>query len=210
MSVSHHRKLPTLVPALSAGSWWLLGLAYLTMVLLWLGGDSTRLALRYQRAAVFDGQWWRLLTGHLVHFDLRHLLLNLAGATVMLLLFAPAMTRRQLLSVLTVSMMTIDTGFIWLMPRLDWYVGLSGILHGVLAAGALLWWRVETWPMAGALSAIVVGKLTWEQVHGGLPLAGELPVVVNAHLYGAIGGALCGVWFLWRSRHNSASAATPL
>jgi hypothetical protein len=36
----------------------------------------------------------------------------------------------------------------------------------------------------------VLGKLAWEQLHGALPLAGEMPVIVDAHLYGAIGGAV--------------------
>jgi hypothetical protein len=53
-----------------------------------------------------------------------------------------------------------------------------------------MWWRTESRTMALALSAIVLGKLIWEQWHGALPLAGEMTVIVDAHLYGAIGGAL--------------------
>jgi hypothetical protein len=50
--------------------------------------------------------------------------------------------------------------------------------------------------LALALSAVLVGKLAWEQWHGALPLSGDMSVVVDAHLYGAIGGALAGaaVW----------------
>ena len=77
-------------------------------------------------------------------------------------------------------------------PQLEWYVGLSGVLHGALAAGAIGWWRHESKPLALALTAVLVGKLAWEQWQGALPLSGDMPVVVDAHLYGAIGGALAG------------------
>jgi hypothetical protein len=75
-------------------------------------------------------------------------------------------------------------------------VGLSGVLHGALAAGALGWWRQESKPLALGLTAVLLGKLAWEQWHGALPLSGDMPVVVDAHLYGAIGGSLAGS-FLW-------------
>ena len=74
-------------------------------------------------------------------------------------------------------------------------MGLSGVLHGALAAGAIGWWRHESRPLALALTAVLVGKLAWEQWHGALPLSGDMPVVVDAHLYGAIGGALAGACY---------------
>jgi hypothetical protein len=56
--------------------------------------------------------------------------------------------------------------------------------------------------MALAISAIVLGKLAWEQLHGALPLVGEMPVIVDAHLYGAIGGTLAvvSIWLARRLR----------
>ena len=94
------------------------------------------------------------------------------------------------------SMVSIGLGFVFLEPQLDWYVGFSGVLHGGLAAGALAWWRQESRPLALVLTLILVAKLFWEQRWGGLPLSGGLPVVVDAHLYGAIGGGLAAT-LLW-------------
>ena len=37
------------------------------------------------------------------------------------------------------SVAMIDLGFVLFEPQLDWYVGLSGVLHGALAAGAVSW-----------------------------------------------------------------------
>jgi rhomboid family GlyGly-CTERM serine protease len=183
------RPLPPLIPALSRRAWVLLGLAVLTMVLLELGGDGLRAALRYERDAILNGEVWRLLTGHLVHFDWSHLSLNLAGALLMVLLFSESFSLGQWMWVLVTGLVVIDAGFIFFEPQLVWYVGVSGVLHGVVAAGAVAWWYREAIWMAALLSCIVIGKLWWEQLQGGLPLSGDMPVVVDAHLYGAIGGA---------------------
>jgi rhomboid family GlyGly-CTERM serine protease len=169
---------------------WLLGLLCGVSVLFALGGESVRLALRYERLAVFEGEWWRLATGHVVHGSSAHLLLNMAGLGVIAGLFARDYSLRQWLIVAVTSLTVIDLGFVLFEPQLLWYVGLSGLLHGALAAGAVAWWRHETKPMATALSVILIGKLVWEQWRGALPLSGDMPVIVDAHLYGAIGGLL--------------------
>lgn len=188
----------------TAVSWmqgaWLVGLLAATLVLLWLAGESGRELLRYERAAVLRGQYWRLLTGHLVHGSGQHLLLNAVGLGLIGALFPREYSLRAWLLILASSVVVIDLGFVFLEPQLQWYVGLSGVLHGALAAGAIGWWRHESKALALALTAVLVGKLAWEQWQGALPLSGDLPVVVDAHLYGAIGGALAGSLLWLRSR----------
>jgi membrane associated rhomboid family serine protease len=75
----------------------------------------------------------------------------------------------------------------------DWYVGASGVLHGVMAAGVLAAVRRREWT-GYVLGAFLIGKLLYEQTAGALPLAGPaVPVVVEAHLYGVIGGLLAAL-----------------
>src|SRR5690606_29172162 len=109
------------------------------------------------------------------------------------------------------SLGAIGVGFVFYEPQLDWYVGLSGILHGLLAAGALAWWQRESRLLALALSLVVAGKLGWEQWQGALALSGPLPVVVNAHLYGALGGLVGGALIIaWqRLTRSGAQGGTP-
>ena len=171
---------------------WLLGLLCLTSVLLALGGDAARLALRYERGGVLTGEYWRLITGHFVHATPAHLFLNLTGLGLMAALFPREYSVREWLIVLAVSLLCIDAGFVLFEPQLQWYVGLSGVLHGALAAGAVGWWKHESKPLALALSSVLIGKLGWEQWQGALPLSGDMPVIVDAHLYGAVGGLLAG------------------
>ncbi len=179
------------------------------IVLLWAGGNNVQIALRYDRVLVVQGEYWRLIAAHWVHGDLRHMALNAAGALVIAFLFLRTYTVQQWLWILVISTAAIDAGFLILEPQLDWYVGASGVLHGALAAGALAWWRVESRGMALALSAIVVGKLVWEQWQGALPLAGEMTVIVDAHLYGGIGGVVasgCIELASWHSRSKRSQA----
>jgi rhomboid family GlyGly-CTERM serine protease len=181
---------------------WLTVSIALTCMLLALCGERVALALRYDRAAIIQGhEYWRLLTGHLLHANTRHLLLNLAGLGLIASLCRACYTFGQWLWVSMLVLIAIDAGFLLRMPDLGWYVGLSGALHGVLAAGAVRWWRIESLWLAAALSSILLAKLSWEQWQGALPLAGNINVVVNAHLYGAVGGlvgGLCVDWYLRR------------
>ena len=193
------------VPAISLQrACWLLGLLCVAVVLIALGGEPVRLVLRYERAAVLAGEFWRLVTGHLVHSSAAHLVLNLAGLGLIAGLFPKDYSLGQWLLIAAASLVLIDLGFVFYEPQLQWYVGLSGVLHGLLAAGAVAWWRHESWPLALILSVIFLAKLAWEQVHGALPFSGDMVVIVAAHLYGAIGGALAALWICFRLQDWSA------
>ncbi len=90
------------------------------------------------------------------------------------------------------SVAAIDLGLWFGSPQLEWYVGLSGLLHGMLAAGIVAGFA-ERNVEALILAVVVTGKLAWEQFAGPLPGSEATSggaVIVDAHLYGVIGGAL--------------------
>ncbi len=157
-----------------------------------LFGDTAQQALRYDRGAIQDGQWWRLLSAHLVHLGPSHLLMNLAGLWLVWLLVGPALSARNWLILLLADALTTGMALLILNPQLGWYVGLSGVLHGLLVAGAIADIRGGqrgAWLLLGA----VVFKLGWEQMAGPLPgseASAGGTVIVDAHLYGALGGLL--------------------
>jgi rhomboid family GlyGly-CTERM serine protease len=169
-----------------------LGLALLgacaVLLLPALSGEAGRALLRYDRGGLAAGQWWRLLTTHVVHLDIRHALLNSLGLALMWALFARNYSPRQWVPIVLGAMAAIDAG-LWLCDStVLWYVGSSGALHGVMAAGALAQMRRgerSGWVLAGLLA----GKLAYEHWLGALPFSGSDTVVVSAHLYGVIGGA---------------------
>ncbi len=165
-------------------------------ILIGLAGESGRELLRYERLPVIEGgQWWRLVSGHFVHLGWPHLWLNLAGCLLVWFLFRRDFRLPQWLLVVASSLLFIDAGFLLLNPALYWYVGLSGLLHGLFAAGMLRWLREGNWE-AWVMLVVFAAKLAWEQLAGPLPFTSESaggPVVVDAHFYGAIGGALAAL-----------------
>ena len=104
--------------------------------------DLGQAGFRLDRAALAEGEWYRLLTGHLVHLSHTHLALNIAGLALVWVLVGRAMTLRGWLLTAILSIVAIDLGLLLGVPSLDWYVGLSGLLHGLLAAGL-----VASWPL---------------------------------------------------------------
>ena len=165
-------------------------------------GDEGREILRYERGAIAAGEYWRLLSGHIAHLGQQHLLMNLAGLLLVWLLVGRLYSSRDWMLVVLVCVLTIDAG-LWLFdPAVRWYVGLSGMLHGLLLAGAIRGLRALPGESV-VIGAAVALKLAYEQVAGPLPgseaVAGGA-VVINAHLYGAIGGALAGLVFRHRVR----------
>jgi membrane associated rhomboid family serine protease len=56
--------------------------------------------LMWDRAAIDAGQWWRLLTAHLVHLDVRHLLLNIFGLLLIVEILCQTMTALEFISLL--------------------------------------------------------------------------------------------------------------
>lgn len=147
-------------------------------------------AWRYERAAVAGGEPWRLATAHLVHHDLAHLSLNLAGLALLWWLFVRDARPSHWAAVAVASGTTVAAGLWFLRPDLAWYLGASGVLHGLWAAAGVAARR--RWPLEGHVTlALLAAKLAGEQWLGPLsPSADGLPVIVDAHLYGAVGGLL--------------------
>lgn len=165
-------------------------------------GDFGRAILRYDRPAIADGEYWRLLTGHFVHLGYQHLLLNLAGLLLVWLLVGRHHNTRQWYAVSATCIAVMSLGFWILDADMRWYVGLSGLLHGLLLAGGIS--GIRSLPAESmVICAVVVGKLLYEQLAGPLPgsesVAGGT-VIVNAHLYGAAGSALAAFFFWHRVR----------
>jgi len=188
------------------GSWWLPVTILLVALILYIGGELTGGGFRFDRSAISGGELWRLASGHFVHLGGPHLALNAAGLALVWFLVGQVFDGRQWLLVLGVSLMTMDLGLWFLNPGLEWYVGLSGLLHGFLAAGLVERLRRPDRETL-VLAALVLGKLVWEQLSGPMPgsesTAGG-PVVVDAHLYGALGGVLAALVLRIRVRGAAA------
>jgi rhomboid family GlyGly-CTERM serine protease len=157
------------------------------LMALTLSGEAGRLALRYERTALAAGQYWRLLTAHVVHLGVRHAALNCLGVALLWALFARDYLWRGWLAIVLGSVAAIDAGLWFADSTVEWYVGSSGVLHGVMAAGVLA--HLRRGERDGlVLAALLLAKLLYEHRVGALPLSGSA-VVTDAHLFGVLGGA---------------------
>lgn len=169
---------------------WLI-LCAVCLLIQWLHLGETFL---FNRTLIEQGQIWRLLTAHLTHLNWNHLWLNMAGVFMVAVFFGRYVSNRYwLISIVFISL--ICSAGLMLDQRLENYVGFSGVLHGLFIIGARF--ELTRYKASGiVLLVLIIGKLIWEQLVGSLPGSEEITggrVAVNAHLYGALGGAL----FLW-------------
>jgi rhomboid family GlyGly-CTERM serine protease len=180
--------------------WIVPGTILLVALLIALGGDAGRELFRYDRVAIGSGELWRLISGHAAHLGWSHFAMNAVGMLLIFYLVGDRFSPLAWLLVSVLAVLGIDLGFWLLEPQLIWYVGLSGLLHGYLAAGVaagLPKLQTEDWLIAGFL----IVKLGYEQIIGPIPGSTDTAggnVVVAAHLYGAIAGLLVGLIISFR------------
>lgn len=169
------------------------GLAALMLVLGLLASRSVP-ALEFNRSLITQGQWWRLLTGHWVHYGVYHLAMNISAFLLCGFVLLRNLTLRQYTLLLNVCLLGVGGALYWLSPLLDHYAGLSGVLHGLIAAGVILSYQRAPW-LSAAILALLVVKLTQEQSAHFDPNHPLLlaPVAVDAHFYGAVIGAAFGL-----------------
>ncbi len=164
-------------------------------IIIMLAGEFGKEWLRYDRVWIGQGEAWRFLSGHFTHLGWSHLALNGAGLLLVWFLIGQAYTFSTWIQITLITIATIDIAFWTLNPELYWYVGMSGLLHGLLVAGIIPRLRtldVET----GILLLLLIAKIGYEQFNGPVPGSETTsggPVVVDAHLYGALGGVLAAL-----------------
>ncbi|MFK8019433.1 MAG: rhombosortase [Pseudomonadales bacterium] len=153
--------------------------------------DVAQKSLRYENAAVSDGQWWRLLSAHLVHLGWIHFLLNAGAALLLSQLFEQHWRRTDVLFGSAFIGIAICTTLYFFYTSIAWYVGLSGILHGLFAVAAVRM-LIAKQNIAWLLLLCLALKLVYETVSGTASneemLGGQ--VIEEAHLWGAIAGLI--------------------
>lgn len=151
--------------------------------------------LQYDRQAIFDGQFWRLVTGNLVHWSREHVALDV-GAFLLIGLLYERSLRRSLPIVCLVVSLAIGLTLLIFLPQLGIYRGLSGVDSGLFAAAlavefALARNEPRRWCWLLPAGAIFSVKIAYECATGhlffGTSALGELGMPVPlAHATGAL------------------------
>jgi rhomboid family GlyGly-CTERM serine protease len=169
------------------------------MVMLLLQAIDTSVGnlLEYQRAAILEGQGWRLVSGHFTHINQSHLLLNLAGLVLIWAIGLGKLSPLRLVTAIFVCCVSISCALLVFNTDLTWYRGFSGVLHGLFALVAAQYLKDHTY-FSILLFLSLALKVIYEQILERMPWHQgftDFSVISDAHLYGSITGLIIALMF---------------
>jgi rhomboid family GlyGly-CTERM serine protease len=150
-------------------------------------------ALSLERAALLQGDWWRLWTGHFVHFSIQHALIN-----ALVLFITGTIVEREIgalrfSAAIALICAFIGAGVMYLNTALLDYRGLSGIAVALtVAALFIVAQKKQTAKIYIGLLAIILCLKLLGEIFGVSSAAADLPTGIavewRAHLLGALAG----------------------
>ncbi|MBB5210967.1 rhombosortase [Microbulbifer hydrolyticus] len=172
--------------------------------------DTLGALLSYDRSRILAGEYWRIVSGHLTHTNLNHLLLNGCGLTLAWALMPMRPRLNIALAGLAIIGALCGLALLLFEPQITWYRGLSGVIHALLVLGAVfnITTAGERLPGLVVLAAVVL-KLYSETFGTSGSMVTELigaPVVTEAHFWGALAGAAVAILLLLGTRFGQAIA----
>lgn len=164
---------------------------------------SLRPELLYTRAALKNGEFWRIASCHWVHLNTDHLLWS--GMTFLVLgSLCEMLDRKKYLLSIGLSAALIPVSIWFAMPHLNNYGGLSGLdctLYALLAASLIRReWRARNWTwviVLAALLGLLLSKIVYETATGLTIFVDNIntrlvPVPLS-HLVGGLVGMAAGM-----------------
>jgi membrane associated rhomboid family serine protease len=137
------------------------------------------------RAAIQDGEYWRLVTAGFLHDGVFHLLLNMLGLYILGTILEPAIGSLRFGVIYFVSLLTGSFGAL-LQEDVFQTVGASGAVFGLMGATAVVMWNRGLNIMESGLGFWIILNLVISFLPG-------LNISWGGHIGGLIGGALCAV-----------------
>ena len=156
----------------------------------------------YQREALEQGEIWRLFSGHFVHLNNKHLILNLIAWFIIFFLGVNHLSVMRWMTLLIILTLSISAGLYYFVPTVIFYGGLSGVLHGYFAY-ILVEWIKQKQKVAWLILFLLLIKILFENFSDKGSSTAEylnIQVVTEVHLIGAFVGILIAVF---TNRHKN-------
>lgn len=146
----------------------------------------------FSREAIAAGEIWRLATANAAHLSWPHLGANLGAFAATIALLRAVTRPAEVLGTLALCAVGSTAG-LYLGSTLDWYVGASGALYGLLA------WGATRLPMPGGLWLLLLlaANVAIDQGRS-LSWLGE-PLAPQSHYWGLACGLALAIASGWRS-----------
>lgn len=149
-------------------------------------------ALHYHVDQLPSKLYYVWLTPHLIHLNTMHYLINILSLGAVLFTFRTTYTSFRFFLLFCFSAGVITLGLLCCSSDVVDYVGMSGVIYAILAAG-LLWSRKKHPFLSLTLYTLIAGKIIYEQFYGPhysiQNTLGEV-VIVDAHFYGFFAGSV--------------------
>lgn len=180
-------------PRRGAASWPRVTLACIAVLALVQAIPGLGEGLLFDRDAIRQGEFWRVVTAHAVHYSWTHLWGNLAVLAVAGLWVEPRGSR-ALTGVLVAASVAVG-GAVWMFePGIVEFAGASGVTVAVIVYAAGCAWRdggrarwVAFAVLLGVAAKLVAESNGWRWRD---PTADGFVVVASSHMAGAVIGAL--------------------
>jgi rhomboid family GlyGly-CTERM serine protease len=160
----------------------------------------------FSREAIAAGDLWRLAGANAAHLSWPHLASNLAVFAAAVALLREVVRPVELLGTLALCAIGSTTG-IYLGTSLDWYVGASGALYGLLA------WGASRLPMPRGLWLLLLLMVNVALDQGRSASWLSEPLAPQSHYWGLACGLALAIASAWRTTASeaawAASAARP-
>jgi len=184
-------------------NWFILGLLCLIIYAITANSITT---VDYNRELIINGEYWRLLSGNFNHTNIYHLLLNVTALAVIGGLHYRYYSSGTFILLILLLSLGVGVGILLLSPGTQLYVGLSGILHGIIIVGAII--DVSKRYYSGYVLIIgTVIKVINEQLFNSpveISQLIEAKVLTEAHLYGLVTGLIIAPLYVYLNKKKSA------
>jgi len=168
-----------------------------------------REALIYERGAIASGQWWRVWTGHVVHFGWPHFVADSGLLLIIGWTIAKEFPRSAWVGLLVMPAF-ISAAIYWFDPEMQRYAGLSALNLGLLLLLAARGWTGDLrdwfWPVIVVIYVVELSYEIWKGGQGGGFITFDDPdvkVATSAHLAAVAYAGIAWAWSRWGKRRTN-------
>lgn len=154
--------------------------------------------LMFDRELINNGEVWRLFSAHFVHLSPTHMFGNLLAVCLLAYIAGGSLNNISGVLLLLWCMLAVGLGLYFFADHLHRYVGLSGVLHGLLLVAPFVS-KFYSRKIALIFLLVIVFKVIWEQsgFYDDMALVETIGgrVETRAHLLGLLAGLMyLGLW----------------
>ena len=135
--------------------------------------------------AVAEGEWYRLVTGAFLHYDITHILFNMVALFFLGRLVEPALGTPRFLALYFASLLAGSFGALVFSGAAAFTVGASGAIFGLFSAAFVIAWGRGLGLIAREIGFLLVINLVFTLSVPGISIGG--------HVGGLVGGAICAL-----------------